>query len=92
MLWVLYKKLIQKYCVIRSFVSCPCMPLTSNAPVPLTPFFVQDEPDIDEEYDGGDFTCITFKPDWKRFHMSGMEVDTIALLRKVCNIDKIWRG
>ncbi|CAN0473308.1 unnamed protein product, partial [Ascophyllum nodosum] len=40
------------------------------------------EPVIDESYDGCDFTCITFKPDWKRFHMSGMEEDTIAILRK----------
>lgn len=38
---------------------------------------------IDEDYEGPDFTCITFSPDWKRFHMTGMEADTIALLRKV---------
>lgn len=39
---------------------------------------------IDDDYEGPDFTCITFSPDWKRFHMTGMEADTIALLRKVC--------
>lgn len=38
---------------------------------------------ITGDYDGPDFTCISFKPDWKRFHMSGMEADTIALLKKV---------
>ncbi|CAN0476685.1 unnamed protein product, partial [Scytosiphon promiscuus] len=43
----------------------------------------QEEPEIDCDYDGTDFTCITFTPDWKRFHMTGMEADTIALLRKV---------
>ena len=45
---------------------------------------VQEEPVIDDDYEGPDFTCITFSPDWKRFHMTGMEADTIALLRKVC--------
>lgn len=44
---------------------------------------LQEEPVIDDDYDGPDFTCITFSPDWKRFHMTGMEADTIALLRKV---------
>ncbi|CAB1111878.1 unnamed protein product [Ectocarpus sp. CCAP 1310/34] len=39
-------------------------------------------PEIDCDYEGPDFTCITFTPDWKRFHMTGMESDTIALLRK----------
>ncbi|CAM9817632.1 unnamed protein product, partial [Hapterophycus canaliculatus] len=42
----------------------------------------KEEPEIDCDYDGTDFTCITFTPDWKRFHMTGMEADTIALLRK----------
>lgn len=45
---------------------------------------MQEEPVIDDDYEGPDFTCITFSPDWKRFHMTGMEADTIALLRKVC--------
>ncbi|CAM9664855.1 unnamed protein product, partial [Discosporangium mesarthrocarpum] len=35
-----------------------------------------------QDYDGPDFTCITFCPDWARFHMTGMESDTMALLRK----------
>lgn len=43
---------------------------------------------IDEDYEGPDFTCITFSPDWKRFHMTGMEADTIALLRKVCGSNR----
>lgn len=41
---------------------------------------------IDDDYEGPDFTCITFTPDWKRFHMTGMEADTISLLRKVRDI------
>lgn len=38
---------------------------------------------IDDDYEGTDYTCITFTPDWKRFHMTGLEADTIALLKKV---------
>ena len=50
---------------------------------------MQEEPVIDGDYEGPDFTCITFNPDWKRFHMAGMEADTIALLRKVYNSSSI---
>lgn len=50
------------------------------------PRVVQEAPEIDCDYEGPDFTCITFTPDWKRFHMTGMEADTIALLRKVCGV------
>jgi DNA topoisomerase II len=39
------------------------------------------EPEI-TSYSGSDFTCITFKPDWDRFTMDGLESDTEALLRK----------
>eukprot|EP00752_Nemacystus_decipiens_P012396 g10983.t1 len=42
----------------------------------------KEEPVIDDDYDGPDFTCITFTPDWKRFHMTGLEADTVALLKK----------
>lgn len=38
---------------------------------------------IEDDYDGTDFTCITFTPDWKRFHMTGLEADTVSLLKKV---------
>ncbi|KAG5180151.1 topoisomerase [Tribonema minus] len=41
----------------------------------------KDEPVI-KDYDGDEFTCITFKPDWRRFGMAGMEDDTEALLQK----------
>ena len=41
---------------------------------------------IEDDYDGPDFTCITFSPDWKRFHMTGLEADTVALLKKVCYV------
>lgn len=51
--------------------------------IALASHTLQDEPIITEDYDGTDFTCISFTPDWGRFHMIGMEADTIALLRKV---------
>jgi DNA topoisomerase II len=41
----------------------------------------KSEPEI-TSYSGSDFTCITFKPDWERFKMDGLESDTEALLRK----------
>jgi DNA topoisomerase-2 len=33
-------------------------------------------------YSGEDFTCITFKPDWGRFKMDGLDSDTLSLLQK----------
>ncbi|CAM9243193.1 unnamed protein product, partial [Phaeothamnion confervicola] len=41
----------------------------------------KDEPLI-EEYDGEDFTRVTFRPDWARFHMAGLDASTAALLGK----------
>ncbi len=42
---------------------------------------VKDEPTI-KPYEGDDFTCITFKPDWQRFSMEGLDDDSLALMRK----------
>ncbi len=41
----------------------------------------KEEPTI-SPYEGEDFTCITFKPDWKRFGMEGLDTDSLALMRK----------
>jgi len=35
-----------------------------------------------EAYEGEDFTKITFKPDFKRFKMTGIEDDTMDLFKK----------
>ncbi len=42
---------------------------------------VKEEPTI-RPYEGEDFTCITFKPDWRRFSMEGLDADSLALMRK----------
>ncbi len=42
---------------------------------------VKEEPII-KPYDGEGFTCITFKPDWRRFGMEGLDADSLALMRK----------
>lgn len=34
------------------------------------------------DFNGEDFTKITFKPDLKRFKMSTLEDDTVALFKK----------
>lgn len=39
------------------------------------------QPEI-TDFDGEDFTCITFKPDLKKFGMKELDEDTIALMRK----------
>jgi DNA topoisomerase-2 len=42
------------------------------------------EPKIsgDLKFDGIDFTCVTFEPDLKKFKMSSLDDDTVALLSK----------
>ncbi len=39
------------------------------------------DPEI-KPYHGEEFTCVTFKPDWNRFGMTGLDTDAIALMRK----------
>ncbi len=39
------------------------------------------DPEI-KPYHGEEYTCVTFKPDWNRFGMSGLDADTLALMRK----------
>jgi DNA topoisomerase-2 len=41
----------------------------------------KSEPEI-KKYSGADFTCITFKPDLKRFKMDFLDDDIISLLSK----------
>jgi DNA topoisomerase II len=41
-----------------------------------------EQPKITDDNNAFDFTCITFKPDFKRFHMQGLESDIIALFTK----------
>ena len=40
-----------------------------------------DEPEI-KDYNGDDFTCITFEPDLKRFGMQIMDEDIVSLFKK----------
>ena len=35
-----------------------------------------------EPFDGSDFTCITFKPDLKKFHMRELDDDIVDLMMK----------
>lgn len=35
-----------------------------------------------EAYEGEDYTKITFKPDFRRFMMTGLEDDTMRLFKK----------
>lgn len=41
-----------------------------------------EPPKITDDNNASDFTCISFKPDFKRFHMQGLESDIIALFTK----------
>ena len=41
-----------------------------------------NEPQIINNYDGEDFTRITFEPDFKKFKMSEMDDDIISLMKK----------
>ena len=43
---------------------------------------VREEPAISDNKDGKDYTCITFKPDLKRFGMEKLNDDIIALMTK----------
>jgi DNA topoisomerase-2 len=43
---------------------------------------VREEPVIKENPDGKDFTCITFKPDLRRFGMEALDDDIVALMTK----------
>ncbi len=42
---------------------------------------IKGDPEI-KPYHGEEFTCVTFKPDWNRFGMSGLDADALALMRK----------
>ena len=42
------------------------------------------EPEI-TPYAGEDFTCVTFEPDLKKFGMSELDADMVALMRKRVN-------
>ena len=43
---------------------------------------VKEKPQIDYEYEGKDYTKITFKPDLVRFNMTEFDPDTVSLLQK----------
>ena len=43
---------------------------------------VREEPFIKENPDGKDFTCVTFKPDLKRFGMETLDNDIVSLMIK----------
>ena len=43
---------------------------------------VREEPVITDNKDNKDYTCITFKPDLKRFGMEVLDDDIIALMTK----------
>lgn len=40
------------------------------------------EPEINEDASVFDFTCITFKPDLKKFKMQSLDKDIVALFTK----------
>jgi DNA gyrase/topoisomerase IV subunit B len=42
----------------------------------------KDEPQITPYAAGGDYTRVTFRPDFRRFGMDGLEADTVRLLTK----------
>ncbi len=42
---------------------------------------IKGDPEI-KPYHGEEFTCVTFKPDWSRFGMTGLDADALALMRK----------
>ena len=42
----------------------------------------KSEPKITENKYGQDFTCITFRPDLKKFNMQRLDEDTVALMTK----------
>jgi DNA topoisomerase II len=43
---------------------------------------VREEPEIKDNPDRKDYTCISFKPDLKRFGMENLDEDIIALMTK----------
>jgi DNA topoisomerase-2 len=42
----------------------------------------RSDPQISKSLPGGDFTCISFRPDLKRFKMDKLDSDIISLLSK----------
>lgn len=43
---------------------------------------IREEPVITDNKDGKDYTCITFKPDLKRFGMDKLDSDILSLMSK----------
>lgn len=43
---------------------------------------VREEPDIKPNPDGKDYTCITFRPDLRRFGMERLDEDIVSLMTK----------
>lgn len=43
---------------------------------------IREEPIIKDNPDGKDFTCITFKPDLRRFGMEKLDDDIVSLMTK----------
>lgn len=43
---------------------------------------VREEPEIKPNPDGKDYTCITFRPDLKRFGMERLDDDIVSLMTK----------
>lgn len=43
---------------------------------------IREEPVITDNKNGNDYTCITFKPDLKRFGMDKLDDDIVSLMTK----------